>query len=106
MPFGKTRVAGIYAKEILRVVSGAEVAENAVVAGRYIPLNADGRRVLEPGTVMVYAGIDEVEEILVIGTGGTWTATYSGQTTAAIAYNATPAQVQAALEALSNVAPG
>lgn len=38
--------------------------------------------------------------------GGTFTLTYSGQTTAAIAYNASPAAVQTALEALSNLAPG
>jgi len=40
------------------------------------------------------------------GTGGTFTLTVAGQTTAAIAFDATAAQVQAALEALSNVAPG
>lgn len=37
-------------------------------------------------------------------TGGTFTITIFGQTTAAIAYNATPAAVQAALNALSEVA--
>lgn len=40
------------------------------------------------------------------GTGGTFTLTVNGQTTATIAYDATAAIVQAALEALSNVAPG
>ena len=39
-------------------------------------------------------------------TAGTWALTYDGQTTAAIAYNATTAEVQAALEALSNVSSG
>lgn len=39
-------------------------------------------------------------------TGGTFTITFSGQTTTALAYNATPAAVQTALEALSNVAVG
>jgi len=39
-------------------------------------------------------------------TGGTFTITYSGQTTAAIAYNASAADVQTALENLSNLAPG
>jgi hypothetical protein len=38
-------------------------------------------------------------------TGGTFTLTYSGQTTAAIAWNATAAVVQAALIALSNIGP-
>jgi len=37
---------------------------------------------------------------------GTWTLTYDGQTTAAIAHNATVAEVQAALEALSNISAG
>lgn len=36
-------------------------------------------------------------------TGGTFTLTYSGQTTGTIAYNAAAATVQAALEALSNI---
>lgn len=39
-------------------------------------------------------------------TGGTFTLTFSGQTTGAIAHNATAAAVQAALEALSNIEPG
>ncbi len=37
---------------------------------------------------------------------GTFTLTYDGQTTAAIAYNATVGEIQAALEALSNVSAG
>ena len=39
-------------------------------------------------------------------TGGTFTLTYSGQTTSAIAYNASAATVDAALEALSNIGAG
>lgn len=39
-------------------------------------------------------------------TAGTFTITVNGQTTAGIAFNATAAVIQAALEALSNVAPG
>lgn len=39
-------------------------------------------------------------------TGGTFTLTYDGQTTAAINYNAAASAVQSALEALSNLAPG
>lgn len=51
---------------------------------------------------------NEVQTATITGapTGGTFTLTFSGQTTAAIAYNATAAAVQAALEALSNVNPG
>lgn len=51
---------------------------------------------------------NEKQRVTVTGspTGGTFTLTYSGQTTAAIAYNASVATVQAALEALSNIAVG
>lgn len=48
---------------------------------------------------------NEVQTVTITGTptGGTFTLTYSGQTTAAIAYNATSAGVLAALQALSNI---
>ena len=55
------------------------------------------------------AGVNEVQRVGVTAMtmyGGTFTLSYNGQTTAAIAYNATAAQVQTALEALSNIAPG
>lgn len=50
----------------------------------------------------------EVQTATVTGTptGGTFTLTFSGQTTAGIAFNATAAVVQAALEALSNIDAG
>lgn len=53
-------------------------------------------------------GTDEVQTVTITGgpTGGTYTLTFSGQTTASIAYNATASAVQSALEALSNIAPG
>lgn len=52
--------------------------------------------------------VSEVQTVTITGgpTGGTFTLTYSGQTTAGIAYNANAAAVQAALEALSNLAVG
>jgi hypothetical protein len=51
------------------------------------------------------AGLDEVQTVTITGTptGGTFTLTFSGQTTAAIAYNATAATVEAALAALNNI---
>lgn len=51
---------------------------------------------------------DEVQRITITGTptGGSFTVTYAGQTTAAIAYNATAANVKSALEALSNIGVG
>lgn len=56
-----------------------------------------------------YAGPrSEVQTVTITGspTGGTYTLTFSGQTTVGIPYNATAAQVKAALEALSNVEVG
>lgn len=50
----------------------------------------------------------ELQQIAISGTptGGTFTITFEGQTTGAIAFNAAAAAVQTALEALSNIAPG
>jgi hypothetical protein len=53
-------------------------------------------------------GTNEVQTATITGvpTGGTFTLTYAGQTTGTIAYNATAAVVQTALEALSNIGVG
>lgn len=50
----------------------------------------------------------EVQTITVTGspTGGSFTLTFSGQTTGAIDWDATAGEIQTALEALSNIAPG
>ncbi|MEU6054223.1 hypothetical protein ABZ829_27855 [Streptomyces xanthochromogenes] len=66
-------------------------------------------KVTASGLYAPYSGpTSETQTVTVTGspTGGTFTLTFSGQTTAAIAYNATAAVVQAALEALSNINPG
>lgn len=57
------------------------------------------------GTNIVADGASEVQTVTVTGTptGGTFTLTYDGQTTDAIAYNATAGAVQSALRALSNM---
>lgn len=54
------------------------------------------------------AAVNEKQRVILGGTptGGTFTLTFAGQTTGAIAYNASAATVTAALEALSNIAPG
>jgi hypothetical protein len=54
--FNKDRTAATYAKVILRVATLNEIAENSVVDGTTVPLNGDGRRVLESGTVMTWIG--------------------------------------------------
>ena len=66
-------------------------------------------RITASGLYAPYSGpTSEAQTITVTGspTGGTYTLTWSGQTTAGIPYNATAAQVKTALEALSNVNPG
>lgn len=54
------------------------------------------------------AAVDEVQTVTISGapTGGTFTLTFNGATTADIAHNATGATVQAALEALSTIGSG
>lgn len=67
-----------------------------------------GAGIARPTTQDVALDTNEVQQVAITGgpTGGTFTITYAGQTTAAIPYNANAAAVQAALEALSNIAPG
>ena len=66
-------------------------------------------KVTATGLYAPYSGpTSEVQTVTITGTptGGTYTLTFSGQTTAGIPYNATAAQVKAALEALSNINVG
>ncbi|HID21341.1 MAG TPA: hypothetical protein EYP14_02950, partial [Planctomycetaceae bacterium] len=51
---------------------------------------------------------NEVQKIELVGdpTGGTFTLTFNGETTAALPHDALPFQIEAALEALSNIQPG
>ena len=49
------------------------------------------------------APVNEVQKVSNTATGGTFTLTFNGQTTSALNYNATSAEVEAALEALSNI---
>lgn len=71
-----------------------------------LPVHIDDRDVIRPWTDT--ATVNEVQTVTITGTptGGTFTLTFSGQTTAAISFDATAATVQAALVALSNVSAG
>jgi hypothetical protein len=62
----------------------------------------------QPPTVAAGGGTNEQQQVTITGapTAGSFRLTYSGQQTAAILWNATGDQVQAALEALSNIAVG
>lgn len=72
-----------------------------------VPLCVDGS-VGARESITCTASTNEVQTLTITGipTGGTWTATFGGETTAAIAYNATAAEVQAALALLSSIKPG
>lgn len=76
----------------------------------------DFRNVQDRSLIDVYAGTNiiadgqtnEVQTVTITGapTGGTFTLTYSGQTTANISYSASSGQVQAALASLSTIGRG
>lgn len=51
-------------------------------------------------------GANEVQQIVVSATGGTFTVTFDGSTTTALAYNVSAAGLQSALEALDTIEPG
>lgn len=114
--------------EYLRSTVGS-VFESYTVARNAIPADADGNKVLQSGTVLaritsasgtsVTADIGKVgpywrgavtNTAQTIGLGaasaGSVTITLDGVATAAIAYNATTAAIQLALEALPSVNPG
>lgn len=55
---------------------------------------------------LAQADVNEVQTLTITATGGTYTLTYDGQTTAAIAWDANAAAIDAALEALSNIGAG
>lgn len=74
------------------IPSGVCIAKVAAT-GKYGPY--------DPGTV-----VQESASIAVDATGGTFTITFQGETTAAIAFNATAAAVLAALEALPGISTG
>lgn len=60
------------------------------------------------GDLMADLGIDNTQIVTISGspTGGTFTLTYQAQTTSALAYNATPDAMQAALAALAGIGMG
>lgn len=73
------------------------------------PAVIDGGRIWRNRLIVgIYGGTNEVQTVTLGAgnTGGTFTITYSGQTTSALAYNATAADVKAALIALSNIHVG
>lgn len=84
----------------------SDTTEAVMFATGLIEIREGDRFVSDP--VFVDAGTNEVQTVSITGTptGGTFTLTFDGQTTAAIAYNANAAAVQSALLALSNLDTG
>lgn len=73
----------------------------------YIPSGTPLGKITASGLYGPYSVTDEVQSLTQGGSGLTsYTLTYSGQTTASISATATAAQIQAALEALSNIGAG
>ena len=95
VPFGASQTAYGMAVRWLRDYDFRNVQDRSLV-DTYI------------GTSIVADGANEAQTVTVTGspTGGTFTLTWSGQTTAAIAYNATALTVRQRLEALSNIEAG
>ncbi len=72
---------------------------NILITGAGVPVT----------TTVVTAGsatLSAVQTLSVFQTSGTYNLTFNGQTTVAIPFNATAAQVQTALQNLSNIGPG
>lgn len=109
MPWNIERSAAFYNKEILKypVGAGFEAKKNVVIDATQVAINADERYIVESGTVLVLTGgTNEVQLITVDATGGTFTISFGGSTTGAIAEAAAAATVQAALEALASIGTG
>lgn len=69
-----------------------------------LPVSRTGARVDIATTQQGGGTLNEIQSVAIVGaTGGTFTLTFDGQITAAIAYNVTAVQLEAALEALSNI---
>ena len=119
-PFGRN----VY----LRSTVGIKTESYTVAASTVPETTIDGnpgQKILQPGVVLakITVGSDagkvgpfqpggspanEVQTVTITGTptGGVFTLTYEGETTDDIAFNATAAAVQSALEALSNIEVG
>ncbi len=91
---------------ITNTTEGAIYAQNDVVlqnqSTQHLIVDDGGKGIdLDPSS-----GTNEVQTITVNATAGTFTATVMGQTTGAMAFNITAADMVTAFNALSNIAPG
>lgn len=101
--------------EILVQQVNVDVAPSIVLDASAVAPNADGDRILLSGTPLVknlnnqyqaYNGAtadNDVQTIAVDGTGGAWVPTHAANAAAALDWDATAAEVKAALEALASI---
>lgn len=110
MPWRKQRFATFHDKEIFKVLPlDGTPTKGIVIDSTTVPVGADGRYVLEAGTIMCKAHAGQVSQqntITNTATGGTGTVTVNGQTTPALPFNVTQDDLQGALEALTSVGHG
>jgi hypothetical protein len=88
-PNSSVGIGGLY-------LSKANKAELRLIAGRGSAFSHD----------TMPTGVNAVQSVTVSASSGTFTLTFSGATTSALAYNATAAQVQTALAALAPIGAG
>lgn len=117
-PFGRN----VFLRSTQDVKTRSATLAASTVTAQTIDDNPN-QKVLQPGTVLAKitagsdagkvgpfqaSGTNEAQTVTITGTptGGTFTLEYDGETTAAIAYNATAAAVKAALDALPNIIVG
>jgi hypothetical protein len=72
-------------------------ADTTLADGTVIP---NGQKGIEFGTILCDIGVAEVETLTITATSGTYSISGNGNTTAAIAYNASSATLQAAIRGL------
>jgi hypothetical protein len=96
------RYTRFFTEDAYRVAKRCD--ESLVVTIPICPSGAYGQQ----AAITCNSPANAVQTLTITGTptGGTFKLAFQGQTTAAIAYNASAATVQSALEALSNVDPG
>lgn len=89
------------AVDIVNKTTGSVLATNRTIQDILDDVSAEVAT-----TVAGVAAVAEIQTITVDATAGTFTITYAGQTTAALAFDVAAADMQTALVALSNIAPG
>lgn len=103
-PYGSTSIGG---GALLKTRGNMYVCNLSIHDGDVASAHARG--VFEGGTVWKYrllANLSNVQTIVINATGGTFTISYKGQTTTALAFNASAAAVDTALELLSTIGTG